>query len=66
MKCSDIKYNPSEWRIFIDLSMKSLKGILLYNGNTFTSNPMGYLVRLKENYKDLAMLLEEVNYREYQ
>ncbi|KAI6647375.1 hypothetical protein LOD99_12371 [Oopsacas minuta] len=33
-------YNPSDWRLFIDSSKRSLKCVLLHNGNIFGSIPM--------------------------
>ncbi|KAI6655695.1 hypothetical protein LOD99_1835 [Oopsacas minuta] len=30
-----VKYNPPDWRLFIDCSTRSLKGALLHNGNEF-------------------------------
>lgn len=65
MKCFDIEYDPSEWRIFIDSSKTSLKAVLLHNGNTFASLPLGHSVHLEENYNDLAMILEKINYQEH-
>lgn len=47
MNSFEIKYDPSEWRIFIDLPIKSLKVALLPNGNAFTSTPMGHTMHLK-------------------
>lgn len=40
IKCFEIEYDPSEWRIFIDSSKTSFKVVLLHNGNTFASIPM--------------------------
>ncbi|GBM12130.1 hypothetical protein AVEN_39469-1 [Araneus ventricosus] len=34
MKCFDIEYHPSEWRLFIDSSKTSHKAVLLHNGNS--------------------------------
>lgn len=56
---------PSEWRLFIDSSTKSLKAVLLHNGNKFPSLPIAHSVHLKENYECVKILLESVKYREY-
>lgn len=40
--------------------------VLLHNANIFAPILMGYLVHLKENYNDLVIILEKVNYQEYQ
>jgi hypothetical protein len=29
----NIRYNPEEWRLFIDYSMQSLRAVLLHKGN---------------------------------
>jgi hypothetical protein len=38
----------NEWRLFFDSSKRSLKVALLYNGNNYTSLPIGHSVHLKE------------------
>ncbi|GBM48182.1 hypothetical protein AVEN_138312-1 [Araneus ventricosus] len=65
MKCFDIEYDPSEWRLFIDSSKTSLKAALLPNGNSFTSLPLGHSVHLEENYTDLSMIFEKIKYKEH-
>ena len=50
--CNDIKglllymglpaYNPEDWRLFIDISKRSLKCVLLHNGNKYGSIPIGH------------------------
>ncbi|KAI6651918.1 hypothetical protein LOD99_4797 [Oopsacas minuta] len=55
-------YNPSDWRLFIDSSKRSLKCVLLHNGNIFGSIPIGYLVKLKEEYNNVKEILEIINY----
>ncbi|GBN20253.1 hypothetical protein AVEN_5086-1 [Araneus ventricosus] len=64
MKCFDIEYNPSEWRLFIDSSKASLKAVLLHNGNSFASLLLGHSVHLEKNY-DLSMIFEKINYQEH-
>ncbi|GBL84353.1 hypothetical protein AVEN_223861-1 [Araneus ventricosus] len=64
-KCFDVECDPSEWRLFIDSSKTSLKAVLLPNGNSFTSLPLGHSVHLEENYNDSSMTLEEINYQEH-
>ncbi|GBN48915.1 hypothetical protein AVEN_150706-1 [Araneus ventricosus] len=65
MKCLDLEYEPSEWRLLIDSSETSLKAVLLHNGNSFASLPFGHSAHLAENYNDLSMILEKINYQEY-
>jgi len=43
-----IDYNAEEWRLFIDSSKRSLKGVLLNNGNKYASIPVAHSVHLKE------------------
>ncbi|GBN17182.1 hypothetical protein AVEN_147661-1 [Araneus ventricosus] len=65
IKCFDIEYDPSEWRLFIYSSKTSLKAVFLHNGNSFASLPLGHTVHLEENYNDLSMILEKINYKEH-
>ena len=41
------EYKPEEWRLFIDSLKRSLKCVLLHNGNKFGSIPIGHSVTLK-------------------
>ncbi|GBM63266.1 hypothetical protein AVEN_110949-1 [Araneus ventricosus] len=63
MKSFDMKYDPYEWRLFIDSSKISLKAVLLHNGNSFASLPLGHSLHLGENYNDLSIILEKINYQ---
>ena len=42
--------------------MKSLKAVLLFNGNQCTSIPVGYSVEMKETYENMKSLLLHLNY----
>lgn len=55
-------YNPDEWRLFIDGSVKSLKGVLLHNGNAFPSVPIVYGTDVKETYANMRNILKLINY----
>ncbi|KAL6470805.1 hypothetical protein MHYP_G00219240 [Metynnis hypsauchen] len=57
-----ITCNPNEWRLFIDSSCKSLKAVLLHNGNKYPSLPVAHL---KEEYTSVKMLLGALKYDEY-
>ena len=59
-------HNPSDWCLFIDYSKRSLKGVLLHNGNKYSSIPIAQSVHLKEFYDDMELLLEAIKYSEYQ
>ena len=55
-------YRSNDWRLFIDSSKRSLKCILLHNGNQYGSIPIGYSVTLKENYENIKVVLERLKY----
>ena len=49
-------------RLFMDSSNKSLKAVLLYNGNRVSSIPVGYSISISENYNNMIILLDSLNY----
>ena len=59
------EHNPEEWRLFIDSSERSLKAVLLHNGNQLPSVPVGYGL-VKETYDSMKQLLKSINYQQYQ
>ena len=59
------EYKANEWRLFIDSNKRSLKGVLLHNGNVLASVPVAHSVHLKETYHNMYMLLEKVKYKEH-
>ena len=73
--CSDVKglvdeikpnvYRDEEWRLFIDSSKRSLKAVLLHNGNTFAPLPIAHSTKLKETYENLEIVLEKIKYAEH-
>ena len=58
-------YDAMGWRLFIDSSSKSLKAVLLQNGNCFLSIPLGHSVQMKETHNSINHLLSAVNYQEH-
>jgi hypothetical protein len=60
-----IPYNPSQWRLFIDSSNRSLKAVLLNNGNTLPSLPLAHSVHMKEEYNNVKILLDALHYHEH-
>jgi len=69
-----ITCNPCEWRLFIDSSsrrlfidssFRSLKAVLLQNGNNYPSLSMAHSVYLKEDYASVKMLLSALKYDDY-
>jgi len=62
MQTLNINHNPLDWRLFIDLSKMNLKAVLLHNGNTLPSIPVGHSVHNKELYENMKLLMEAINY----
>lgn len=60
-----IEHEPNAWRLFIDSSKTSLKAVLLHNGNTYPSIPVGYAVSLKETYENIKHILQMIKYERY-
>ena len=60
-----IPCEPREWRLFVDSSSKSLRAVLLHNGNKFPSLPLAHSVQLKEGYSSVKTVLKAVKYEEY-
>ncbi|GFV21245.1 uncharacterized protein TNCV_183961 [Trichonephila clavipes] len=58
-------YEPEEWRLFIDSSKRSLKAVLLHNGNRYASVPVGHSVHLKECYENLEFILNKLSYSDH-
>jgi hypothetical protein len=56
-----INHNPLDWQLFIDPSKLSLKAVLLHNGNTLLSIPIGHPVHNKESYENMKILMEAIN-----
>ncbi|GFW77893.1 uncharacterized protein TNCV_3911031 [Trichonephila clavipes] len=59
------KYQPSDWRLFIDSSKRSLKCVLLNNRNKYGSIPIAHLVTLKEEYANIAKVMETIKYQDH-
>jgi hypothetical protein len=62
MQTLNINHNPLDWRLFTDSSMLSHKAILVHNGNTLPSIPIGHSVHNKESYENMKILMEVINY----
>ena len=43
-------------------TVKSLKAVLLHNGNEFPSIPVGHSVHMKEEYENVKTLLNRIKY----
>ena len=53
-----VAYSASNWRLFIDGSKRSLKAVLLHNGNVYPSIPIAHSVQMKEDRESVKILLE--------
>lgn len=60
-----ITYVASGWRLFIDSSVRSLKAVLLHNGNTYASIPVAHSINLKEEYVNLDLVLKKLMYDDH-
>lgn len=58
-------YLPSEWRLFIDGSIDSLKAVLIHNGNSKPSIPLAYGFKMKETYDTMSKILSLIKYHKY-
>ena len=47
------EYFPHDWRLFIDSSKRSLKCVLLHNGNKLDSIPIAHSTKMKEDYNNI-------------
>jgi hypothetical protein len=63
MQKFSVEYIVNEWRLFIDSSKRSLKAVLLHNGNNYASLPISHLVHLKESYENLELVLTKIGYK---
>ena len=60
------EYKPENWRLFIDSSKRSLKCVLLHNGNKFASVPIAHSTKLKEEYQNIKTVIEKISYAIHQ
>ena len=59
------EHNADEWRLLIDSSKRSLKCVLLHNGNKFACVPIGHSVIVKEHDMNVKMVLQKLRYSEH-
>lgn len=59
------RYNSIEWRLFIDSSKRSLKCVLLHNGNKLGSLPIAHSTKVKEEYPTIALVMKKIKYDEH-
>lgn len=58
----EVKYDPNDWRLFVDASSYSVKAVLLHNGNVHPSIPIAHSTTLKESYDNLQLILSRISY----
>jgi len=66
MDAMHMRHSPEQWRLFNDASKRSLKAVLLHNGNKLPSIPMAYAPSTKETYTTMNNILVQVDYKNYQ
>jgi hypothetical protein len=62
MRKFGVEYRVNKWRLFIDSSKRSLKAVLLHDGNNYeyASLSIGQPVHLKEGYENLELVLTKI------
>lgn len=60
--CLGLSCNPSNWRIFKYSCKRSLKAVILHNGNKYSRIHIGHSIHLKDSYDNLELLLEAIKY----
>ena len=65
LKMGILEYRSQDWRLFIDSSKRSLKCVLLHNGNKYASIPIGHSTQMKEEYSNVKAVLQHLNYEQH-
>ena len=65
LKLGVSQYEPKDWRLFTHSSKRSLKCVLLHNGNQFASAPIAHSTTLKEKYEAVKYVLEKIGYDQH-
>ena len=60
-----LSYNSEEWRLFMDSSKRSLKCVLLHNGENYGAVPIGHSTVLKEQQQDIRTVMNLLKYHEH-
>ena len=55
-------YEDEDWRLFIDSSKRSIKGVPLHNTNSYAPIPIVHSTVMKEEYNNVKILLDKVKY----
>ena len=65
MQTLNFNHIPLDWRLFIDSSKLSHKAVLLHNGNTIPSIPVGHSVHNKDSYENMKILMEAIKHDKF-
>ena len=65
MKSMGLDSIDTEWRLSIDSSNRSVKAVLLYDGNKYSSIPIDHSVKMKEIHDNMDELLSALNYHDH-
>ena len=52
-------------RLFIDSSKRSIKAVLLHNGNKYASIPIAHSVFMEKSCEDVKLILQKIKYSEH-
>ena len=50
---------------YLSIHQLKVKAVLLYNGNRVSSIPVGYSISMSENYNNMIVLLDSLNYNNH-
>ena len=50
---------------YLSIHQLKFKAVLLYNGNRVYSIPVGYSISMSENYNNMIVLLDSLNYNNH-
>ena len=60
-----VTYMPGHQRLFIDSSKRSLKCVILHNGNVYGTFPIGHSIELKENHCSVNLVVGSLQYENH-
>ena len=66
MSTFKVQHIAENWKLFFNSSKRSIKAVLLHNGNKYASIPVGHSVHLKETYGNLGLILDKLKYKEFE
>ena len=57
--------NPEEWQLFLDIFKRSLKCVVLHNGNKYGTDPIGHSTVLKEQQDDIRTVMDLLEHQQH-